>query len=75
MSFTIDVWCNSDMHDPANIKSYLAAVGEDQDPCIVYVSLEHAAGCPVLDFNPILTILGVCMLFFGTTLCYFGRKV
>lgn len=41
----------------------------------MYVSLEHAAGCPVLDYGPALTILGTVMIFCGVTLQYFGRKV
>ena len=48
---------------------------DDADPCNVYVSLEHAAGCPELDFQPLLHVLGCFMIFFGVVLQYFGRNV
>ena len=76
LSFTIDIWCDSDQtRNPASIKSAVAPVGEDADPCEVYVSLEHNAGCPVLDFGYLLTVLGTVMIFLGVTLQYFGRRV
>lgn len=74
LSFTIDVWCNSDAsRNPEGIKSMQNAPDDDDDPCNVYVSLEHAAGCPELDFSPVLKMLGCVMIFCGVTLQYFGR--
>jgi len=75
LSFTIDVWCDSDVtRNPKNIKSFPTPVGDEEDPCVTYISLEHAAGCPVLDYTPILHVLGAVMIFCGVTLQYFGRK-
>lgn len=80
LSFTIDVWCNSDKaRNPSGIKSLDSFPDEDDnddehDPCNVYVSLEHAAGCPELDFQPALNMLGACMIFAGVVLQYFGRR-
>ena len=75
LSFTIDIWCDPDVtRNPKNIKSYVTTVGEDDDPCVVYVSLEHNSGCAVLDYQPILNVLGCVMIFCGVTLQYFGRK-
>jgi len=48
---------------------------DEADPCTIYVNLEHAAGCPVMDFGPMLTILGTVMMFFGLVLQYMGRRV
>ena len=77
LQFTLDVYCNEDVsRNPESIKSAVMAPDDDEaDPCTVYVSLEHASGCPELDFQPILNILGVIMIFFGVTLQYFGRRV
>lgn len=77
LQFTLDVWCNEDVtRNPEGIKSIAMAPDDDEaDPCTVYVNLEHAAGCPELDFQPMLNILGVVMIFFGVTLQYFGRRV
>ncbi len=75
LSFTIDVYCNSDvMRNPSQIKSLANTPDDDSDPCNVYVQLEHAAGCPELDFQPALDILGAIMIFAGVTLQYFGRS-
>ena len=76
LAFTLDVYCNEDVtRNPKNIKSYAVAPDEEQDPCVVYMSLEHAAGCPELDMGPILKVLGACMIFAGVCLFYFGPKV
>lgn len=77
LQFTLDVYCNEDAsRNPQGIKSIaMAPDDDDSDPCTVYVALEHAAGCPELDFQPMLNILGVVMIFFGVTLQYFGRRV
>lgn len=75
LSFTIDVWCNDDQtRNPTAIKSSTDIPDEEADPCTVYVSLEHAAGCPVTDLQPVLNVLGAVMIFCGVTLQYFGRK-
>lgn len=69
------MWCNEDQpRNPTKIKSSADIPDEDADPCTVYVSLEHAAGCPVADLQPMLNILGAIMIFCGVTLQYFGRK-
>ena len=76
LSFTLDVWCNPDAsRNPSGIKSQTTAYDEDPDPCNVYVSLEHASGCPELDMQPALNMLGAIMIFCGVTLQYFGRTV
>lgn len=76
LSFVLDVYCNEDKpRNPSDIKSAITVPEEDADPCIVYVELEHAAGCPDLDLQPILTILGSIMIFFGLVLSWFGLKV
>lgn len=76
LSFTLDIWCNSDKtRSPGTIASSSVIPDEETDPCTVYVSLEHAAGCPEYNFQPILNMLGCIMIFFGVTLQYFGRKV
>ena len=76
MAFTLDVYCNEDApRNPKNIKSYAVAPDEDQDPCVIYMSLEHEAGCPELDLGPMLKVLGACMIFAGVCLFYFGPKV
>ena len=75
LQFTIDVWCNDEQtRHPTAIKSSMDIPDEEQDPCNVYVSLEHAAGCPTTDLQPILNVLGAVMIFCGVTLQYFGRK-
>ena len=76
LSFTLDVYCDSDQtRNPGPITSSTEIPDEDTDPCTVYVSMTHAAGCPEYNFQPILNILGTIMIFFGVTLQYFGRKV
>ena len=76
LSFTLDIWCSEDTpRNPTSLKSFPAAVDEEADPCIIYVSMEHAAGCPELNFQPILNVFGVVMIFCGVTLQYFGRRV
>ncbi len=62
------------MRNPSQIKSLTNTPDDDSDPCNVYVQLEHAAGCPELDFQPALDILGAVMIFCGITLQYFGRS-
>ena len=48
----------------------------DADPCNIYVSMEHAAGCPEYDLRPFLTILGASMIFAGVVLLMFtGSRV
>ena len=76
LAFTLDVYCNDDVtRNPKNIKSYAVAPDEEQDPCVVYMSLEHAAGCPEIEMGPMLKVLGACMIFAGVCLFYFGPKV
>ena len=42
LSFTLDIYCNDEVtRNPKNIKSYAVAPDEDQDPCLIYMSLEH----------------------------------
>ena len=75
LAFTLDVYCNEDApRNPKNIKSYPVAPDEDADPCVVYMALEHSAGCPELDLDPVLNVLGACMIFAGVVLMWFGPR-
>ena len=77
MGITIDVWCNPDvLQDPQQIKT--AEMGpldwDEADPCMIYVSMEHADGCVVFDLHPFLMVLGCFMIFSGICLQYLGPK-
>jgi hypothetical protein len=76
MSFTVDIWCDADATgSPMGIEA--GADPEDSvldaDPCNIYVSLEHSAGCVYYDFTNILRVAGTCMIFFGLMLMCCGR--
>ena len=50
MGITFDVWCNPDAKDsPVEIKSAAGPPDEDEDPCNIYISMEHANGCVVFN--------------------------
>ena len=76
LSFTLDVFCDQDSpRNPTNIKSNSAPFDDEEDPCNIYVQLEHSAGCPEIDYGPALNVLGACMIFAGVMLQYFGPVV
>ena len=77
LTFTLDVWCNSDASkEPVNmITSDKGPLDDDeQDPCNIYVSLEHESGCVAVDLVPFLRVLGAVMIFTGLVIQYFGEK-
>ena len=77
MMMTIDVWCNPDaVGAPVELKSpKQGPLDEDEDdPCNVYITMEHASGCAVFDLTIFLYVLGVFMIFGGICLQYMGPK-
>ena len=44
------------------------------DPCNVYITMEHAAGCVYYDFTQILRVTGTIMIFFGLLLMICGMR-
>ena len=77
MGMTIDVWCNPDATgSPTQVSSAPAGPLEDDeaDPCMIYVSMEHANGCPALDLHPFLVVLGAFMIMSGVCLQYMGPE-
>lgn len=47
---------------------------DENDPCNIYVSMEHEAGCPEMDLVPFMRVLGALMIFTGLVIQYFGIK-
>lgn len=45
------------------------------DPCNVYISMEHDAGCIFWDMRPVLKVMGILMIGTGAILMVFGIKV
>ena len=77
LSFTLDVWCNSDaQREPKMMQTFKQGPLEDDeiDLCNVYASLEHSSGCPAVDLVPFLRVLGALMIFVGIVIQYFGEK-
>lgn len=78
MSFTVDIWCDPETTgEPKNMEATTDPEDSvlDADPCNVYVTLEHAAGCVYYDFTNILRVVGTMMIFFGLVLMICGMKV
>lgn len=76
-SITIDVWCNPDVKDtPSQVRSASHGPLDDDeaDPCDVYISMEHANGCVVLNLQPYLAALGTFMIISGVCLQWMGPK-
>ena len=46
-----------------------------EDPCEIYISMEHSAGCVVYDVHPILRIFGTAMMFIGILLFFFSIQL
>jgi hypothetical protein len=77
MSLTIDVWCNPAItNEPTQMKSASHGPLDDDeaDPCNIYISMEHANGCAILDLQPYTAVLGVFMMMSGICLQYMGPK-
>ena len=75
MGITFDVWCNPDAKDsPIEIKSAAGPPDDDEDPCNVYISMEHADGCMVFDLQPFLTVFGAFLIMGGICLQWMGPK-
>ena len=73
----IDIWCNPDVTDsPSEVQSLPSGPldDDDADPCTIYISMEHANGCPILDLHPYLVVLGCFMILSGICLQYMGPK-
>ena len=81
-TFTVIVWCNDEYserpqdikfvkYDPekANVRD-----GRDEDPCNIYVTMQHASGCKYFSFWPFLKIIGIGLLSCGVFLKYNGQK-
>ena len=69
------MWCNPNITgDPVQLKSVPAGPLDDDeaDPCEIYVSMEHASGCKVLDLKPFLMVLGTLMILSGICLQWMG---
>ena len=73
LQITFDIWCDPRVkNEPSNLKvSRLDPNGVD-DPCEIYISMEHSAGCVVYDVHPILRIFGTAMIFVGVMLYFFS---
>jgi hypothetical protein len=75
MTFTLDVYCNPDVtREPKNMQLLSTGEPDDQDECEMYVSMEHASGCPAMDLVPFLRVLGAGMIFVGVIIQYFGQR-
>ena len=73
---TFDIWCDLTVkNEPANLKISRLDPNGVEDPCEIYISMEHRAGCVVYDVHPILRIFGTAMIFVGLMLYFFSIQL
>ena len=77
MMLTIDIWCNPAYAQmPQDIEILNKTVeGEPIDPCTMYISMEHDAGCIFWDMRPVLKVMGIVMIGCGALLMIFGMSL
>jgi hypothetical protein len=76
MGFAVDVFCNEDVLQNPPLK-LVTAGGEDDDiddPCVYHVQLEHAAGCPQVNYVWGRRFIGALLIAGGLLLSYLGVK-
>ena len=75
MTLTIDVWCNPDYAQlPQDIQILNEMDEEPTDPCNIYISMQHDAGCIFWDMRPFLRVVGLLMIGGGAILMIFGME-
>jgi len=75
MAFVSNIYCNQEaVKGPIRMKRVYAneELGEEEDPCVVTIEMEHVSGCVSYSFVIVLRLVGIMLIGTGFLMLFFN---